>query len=317
MNIKSGLRVGGSVAEAAAPARGYAVTKARRESSSSTFLLFIAPYVLFWALFLLAPVLYGFWISFHEWDIVGTPKWVGLRNYLDALDTPEFWQYTRNTIFFGVVSVPALTVLGLLFALLVNRPSAKMMTTIARLAFFSPYVIMVTAMGTLWRWILDTNYGVLNYYLGFLGFGRIGWLSDKNVAMFSVVIATTWWLVGYGMVIFIAALQDIPEELYEAGKIDGAGTLDLFWNITLPAVRPAAVFVVISSMVGALRVFGQPYQLTGGGPQGVTQSLVMYIYLRGFQFYELGYASAVAYLLFFITLIFTVVQLKLLRRATS
>jgi multiple sugar transport system permease protein len=116
------------------------------------------------------------------------------------------------------------------------------------------------------------------------------------------------------MVIFIAALQDIPEELYEAGKIDGAGSTDLFWNITLPAVRPAAVFVIISSMVGALRVFGQPYQLTGGGPQGSTQSLVMYIYLQGFQFFQLGYASAVAYLLFIVTLIFTIVQLRLLRR---
>jgi multiple sugar transport system permease protein len=188
------------------------------------------------------------------------------------------------------------------------------MTTIARLAFFAPYVVMVTAMGTLWRWILDTNFGVLNYYLGMIGFGRIGWLSDKNIAMLSVVIATTWWLVGYGMVIFIAALQDIPEELYEAGKLDGAGSTDLFWHITLPAVRPAAVFVIISSMVGALRVFGQPYQLTGGGPQGSTQSLVMYIYLQGFQFFQLGYASAVAYLLFVVTLIFTIVQLRLLRR---
>ena len=114
--------------------------------------------------------------------------------------------------------------------------------------------------------------------------------------------------------IFIAALQDIPEELYEAGKIDGANSPALFWNITLPALRPAAVFVIISSMVGALRVFGQPYQLTGGGPQGATQSLVMYIYLQGFQFFQLGYASAVAYLLFVVTLIFTIVQLRLLRR---
>ncbi len=278
---------------------------------------FVAPYLIFWVLFLFAPVVYGFWISFHEWDIIGEPKWVGLQNYLDALTTPEFWNYMRNTILFAVLSVPALTVLGLAFALLVNQRSAKTMTTIARLAFFAPYVIMVTAMGTLWRWIFDTNFGVINYYIGLLGFNRIGWLSDKNIAMVSVVIATTWWLVGYGMVIFLAALQDIPEELYEAGKLDGANTPQLFWHITLPAVRPAAVFVIISSMVGALRVFGQPYQITGGGPEGVTQSVVMYIYLEGFQFFHLGYASAVAYLLFVVTLIFTVVQLKLLRRSPA
>jgi multiple sugar transport system permease protein len=313
MDIQSDLRLGSSVAEVTLPARRVAVARPSREGSVA-FLLFVAPYFTFWLLFLAAPVLYGFWISFHEWDIVGTPSWVGLRNYAEALSTPEFWQYARNTVTFGLISVPTLTVLGLAFALLVNQRKAKTMTTIARLAFFAPYVVMVTAMGTLWRWILDTNFGVLNYYLGLIGFGRIGWLSDKNIAMLSVVMATTWWLVGYGMVIFIAALQDIPEELYEAGKLDGAGTTALFWNITLPAIRPAAVFVIISSMVGALRVFGQPYQLTGGGPQGATQSLVMYIYLQGFQFFQLGYASAVAYLLFVVTLIFTIVQLRLLRR---
>jgi multiple sugar transport system permease protein len=313
MDMQSDIRLGSSVAEVALPARRAAAARPSREGNT-TFLLFIAPYFTFWLLFLAAPVLYGFWISFHEWDIVGTPSWVGIRNYTEALTTPEFWQYARNTITFGLISVPTLTVLGLAFALLVNQRKAKTMTTIARLAFFAPYVVMVTAMGTLWRWILDTNFGVLNYYLGMVGFGRIGWLSDKNIAMLSVVIATTWWLVGYGMVIFIAALQDIPEELYEAGKLDGAGSTDLFWHITLPAVRPAAVFVIISSMVGALRVFGQPYQLTGGGPQGSTQSLVMYIYLQGFQFFQLGYASAVAYLLFVVTLIFTIVQLRLLRR---
>jgi multiple sugar transport system permease protein len=313
MDITTDVRLGGAAAEVALPARRAAVVRSRGEGGS-TFLWFIAPYFTFWLLFLVAPVVYGFWISFHEWDIVGDPIWVGLRNYTEALTTPEFWQYARNTIVFGLISVPTLTIVGLAFALLVNQRRAKTMTTIARLAFFSPYVIMVTAMGTLWRWILDTNFGVLNYYLGFIGLGRIGWLSEKNMAMVSVVLATTWWLVGYGMVIFIAALQDIPEELYEAGKIDGASTTDLFWNITLPAVRPAAVFVIISSMVGALRVFGQPYQLTGGGPQGSTQSLVMYIYLQGFQFFQLGYASAVAYLLFVVTLIFTIVQLRLLRR---
>jgi len=312
--MESDVRVSGVVAPAAVRAGQRAVARPRSEAAGY---FFIAPYLAFWVLFLFAPVLYGFWVSFHEWDIIGTPKWVGLRNYLEAIDTPEFWNYARNTILFALLSVPALTVLGLAFALLVNQRRAKTMTTIARLAFFSPYVVMVTAMGTLWRWILDTNFGVMNYYLGFLGIGRIGWLSDKHVAMFAVVMATCWWLVGYGMVIFIAALQDIPEELYEAGKLDGAGAPALFWNITLPAVRPAAVFVIISSMVGALRVFGQPYQLTGGGPEGVTQSLVMYIYLEGFQFFHLGYASAVAYMLFIITLIFTIVQLKLLRRATS
>src|SRR5438477_1872420 len=176
MEIQSDIHLGSSVADVALPARRVALARPRREGGT-TFLLFIAPYFTFWLLFLALPVLYGFWISFHEWDIVGIPVWVGLRNYTEALTTPEFWQYARNTITFGLISVPTLTVLGLAFALLVNQRKAKTMTTIARLAFFAPYVVMVTAMGTLWRWILDTNFGVLNYYLGLVGFGRIGWLS--------------------------------------------------------------------------------------------------------------------------------------------
>src|SRR5881394_3514798 len=139
MDIESDVRLGTAIAEVAVPTRRATATRTSRESSA-TFLLFIAPYFTFWLLFLALPVIYGFWISFHDWDIVGEPSWVGLRNYVEALTTPEFWQYARNTVTFGLISVPVLTVLGLAFALLVNQRRAKTMTTIARLAFFAPYV---------------------------------------------------------------------------------------------------------------------------------------------------------------------------------
>jgi multiple sugar transport system permease protein len=272
---------------------------------------FIAPYFIVFVVFLLLPVLAALWISLQKWDIIGTPTWVGIANYQKALTDPQFWQYTRNTLVFTVLAVPVQAILGLAFALLVNNRRLKYMRDITRLALFAPYVVMVTAMGTLWRWILDNNFGVLNFYLGLIHLGPVQWLSDPTFAMLSVVIGNTWWLIGYGMVIYLAALQDIPEELYEAAKMDGGGSWNLFRFITLPAIRPATTFVIISSAVGALRVFGQPYMITSGGPHGTTQSIVMYIYLTGFQYFQMGYSSAISYLLFVITLIFTVVQLRL------
>ena len=181
----------------------------------------------------------------------------------------------------------------------------------------STKVRAVHCCGAAISWLLNQNWGVVNYYLGyvhpFFHSYRIPWLVEAEWAMPSIVIATVWWLVGYQMVILLAGLQDIPDELYEAAKIDGGNPLQNFWNITLPMLRPALAFVLITNVIGSLRVFGQMFLMTSGGPAGATATVVLYIYQSAFQNFRLGYSAAISYLLFLGILILTVVQLRLLR----
>jgi ABC-type sugar transport system permease subunit len=277
--------------------------------------LFILPYLIAFVAFMLLPAIWGFYISLTSWGGLSPGRFIGASNYLEALRTEAFWQSVRNTFWYTILLVPALTAIGLAAALFVNRRLAGFAA--ARVAFYSPYVMAVTVTGLLWMWILDKNVGALNYYIGellpYFRINKIGWLSDENLAMPSIVITTVWWLVGYQMVIFLAGLQDIPAELYDAARIDGANGWQSFWSITLPLLQPTTAFVVITNVIGSLRVFGQMFLMTQGGPAGATTSVVLYIYFSGFQAFRFGYAAAVSFLLFLGILIFTLIQLRLLR----
>jgi multiple sugar transport system permease protein len=273
--------------------------------------LFLAPYLVLFGAFLLLPAVWGVGISFTEWDILGSPSWVGLANFRDVFTDPLFRTALVNTFYFVLLAAVPLIVLALALALLLNQRLRG--RAIARTIVFLPHVVMISAVGVIWVWIYDRNFGLLNYYLTRIGLPAVGWLSAPNVAMVSVAMTTVWWVVGTNMVIYLAGLQDIPEELYDAAKVDGAGAWTLFRNITFPLLLPVNAFVFPLTVVACWRVFGQVYVMTGGGPGDRTFVVAQYIYVTAFQNFQMGTASAAAVVLMVITLAFTLVQLRAMR----
>jgi multiple sugar transport system permease protein len=249
-------------------------------------------------------------MSFHEWGIFGAPKYIGAQNYVTLWNDDTFWDSLWHTLYFVILSTPPLVVLGLLLATGLNQKFRG--KSIARGMIFFPYLLTVSIVGAIWRWMLQRNYGLVNYYLGKLGFSATGWLTDASTAMPAVAIATIWWTVGFNVIVFLAALQDIPEQLYEAARIDGADGLRSFFRITVPMLRPTMFFVIIMQIISSFQVFGQVYVMTGGGPYGTTRTMVQYLYEQGFRYFRMGYASAMAYVLFVIMLVLTLVQWKIM-----
>ena len=275
---------------------------------------FVAPFFLPFLVFNLAAILFGFYISFTEWGIMGDPRWVGLTNYARAFDdswVPKVW---RNTLQYGLTVIPAVTLVALAFALYVNQRWRGFV--LARTAFYLPHVTSVTVMSLVWVWILETNFGILNQYLGVFGLPKIPWLTNPSWVILSVAGATLWWSVGFHMVILLAGLQDIPAELREAAQIDGANGFQQLVHVTVPLLRPALSLVLTLEVIASLRVFSQIYLMTNGGPAGASASVVSYIYEIGFTKYELGYGSAISMMLFATILAVTVVHMRLFREMT-
>jgi multiple sugar transport system permease protein len=272
--------------------------------------LFLLPYVLVFVLFRFGPTVAGFVISFFRWNIIGNPHFAGLNNYRQLANDPQFLTSVKNSLYFVLLSAPALIVLGLLLALLVNQKLRG--RTLARTVVFAPYVVMSTVVGVVWLWIYNKDVGILNYYLSFLGINKIAWLSDTNTAMPAVAIATVWWSVGFNMIIFLAGLQDIPEELEDAARVDGASEFGVFRHITLPLLAPTTFLVAMLTLINTLQVFGQIYVMTGGGPSLATTTLVIFLYNQAFQFFKLGYGSTVAYIVLVITVILALIQRRLI-----
>lgn len=273
---------------------------------------FLSPYLIFLVLFLLYPIARGFYISFHEWGVFGRPDFIGLDNYSSLIRDKDFWSSMWHTLYFVLLSTMPLVVIGLLVALGLNMPFRW--KALARGMFFFPYLLTVSVVGTIWRWLLQDQYGIVNYYMENLGLPRLHWLGDARWAMPSIAISTIWWTVGFNIVVFLAALQDIPEHLYEAARIDGATPRQSFWYITLPLLSPTTLFVVIMQVIASFQIFGQVYVMTGGGPYGSTRVLVQYIYEQGFRYFKMGYASALAYILFAVMFVFTMLQWRLFSR---
>jgi ABC-type sugar transport system permease subunit len=275
--------------------------------------LFLAPYLIVFLPFFLLPSLFSAAVSLTNWKIVGIPAYVGLRNYARLLGDPLFVTSLKNTLYYTAVIVPVMALVGLSLALLLNQPLRGRITT--RLAVFASYVIMVSVVGIIWRWILDpTGAGILNYYLGWFGIPPQPWLAAPETAMLSIILATMWWTAGYNMVMYLAGLQDIPTELREAVRMDGANAWQEFWHLTLPSLRPVTFFVVVMSIAKSFQVFGQVWVMTQGGPSNSTLTIVNYLYVVGFTWYEMGYAAAIAYALFALLLVVTVFQFHLVSR---
>ncbi|WP_413988672.1 carbohydrate ABC transporter permease [Labrys okinawensis] len=273
--------------------------------------LFLTPYLVIFALFMLIPTVAAVVISFMHWDILGTPEWIGLDNYRQIFADPLFIQAIVNTFYFVVLTAIPMVVLGLLLAVLLDQKLKG--TALVRTIVFLPYVVMVSTVGILWSWLFDKGTGLINYYLSQLGLDAIAWLKDIHWSMPALAITTIWWTVNTNMIIFLAALQDIPDEILDAAKVDGAGALARFWHITLPLLRPAMALVTALTIISGWRVFGQAYVMTQGGPEASTFVIVQYIYLTAFQNFEMGPAAAAGVILLLLTLVFSLAQMKLMR----
>jgi len=276
-------------------------------------LLMILPYLLFYLVFSLYPVLQGFKLSLHKWSLFGDHKFIGLKNYVDLLADPKFLRFFGYTLYFAVLTVPLFTVVGLLLALLVNRLVRG--KTFFRSIYFYPYILSVSVISSIWLVLFQPYTGEINGMLKWLGIEQeIFWLTDPGLAWIALVIASLWWTIGFNFVLFLAALQDIPDALYEAAAMDGANSWQTFWNITLPSLSRVTVLVVILQTIASLKLFGQSYLITGGGPAEATRTMIFYIYDKGFTEWELGYASAIGFYVLLIIGAISLVQFKLLQR---
>ncbi|MCF7740157.1 MAG: sugar ABC transporter permease [Candidatus Marinimicrobia bacterium] len=277
-----------------------------------TGLAFLAPTLVIFTTFILFPVFFSFFLSFHKWNMFSANKsFIGLSNYIKLFSDPEFWRVLKHTVIYTFGTVPLNMLFALLVAIVLNQKIAG--KKFLRTAFFTPVIISPVAAALIWRWIYDPNLGLLNYFTGLLGIPAINWLNDPSAAMFAIIIMGVWKTFGINMVLFSAGLQAIPDSYYEAADIDGASTWSKFRHITLPMLSPTTFFIMIMSMISSFQVFDIVYVLTSGGPLGSTKVMVFYMYEKAFKFFEMGYASAVAYIFFAILAALCLLQVKYMR----
>jgi multiple sugar transport system permease protein len=281
----------------------------RRTHNGRDAFLFSLPFLLVYLAFLVLPIFYGIYLSFFDWNILSGKHFVGLRNFLEAFRDEKFLSSLWHTTEFVLISTPLTILTGFLMALVVT--SSSRLGRAAETVFFMPYILSITVVGTLWSWIFQGHFGILNQILAALGFGTVGWLTDPKVALWSIAGATVWWTAGFNMILFTAGIRQIPDDVYEAAKLDGAGYFTTLFRITLPLLRDTSILVLILQVIASFKVFGQSYVMTGGGPYGRTRVLVQYIYETGFTYFKMGYASAMSILLFLIILVISIVQFSL------
>ena len=274
-------------------------------------LFFLAPSLVGFLLFTLGPVVASLVLSTTQWDLIGSPHFVGLRNYREILGDAVFGRVAVNTVAYSGGVVPLLLVVSLVLALALNRQFRG--RTLYRTIFFMPVVSSTVAVAMVWRWIY-APFGAINVGLTALGLPAVEWLTTTRWAMPSVIFMSVWQSMGYSMVIFLAGLQGIPQHLYDAAAVDGATGWRRFRYITLPLLSPTTFFVVVMAVVTTFQVFGQVYILTGGGPAFATSTIVYYIYERAFLSLHMGYASALAWVLFAAIFGLTLAQIRLQRR---
>ena len=279
--------------------------------------VFAAPALLIIGVFFFLPVLAALAVSLTDFDLyaladVRNMRFVGLENYLRLLQSRDFWRALGNTSYFVAVGVPLSLAGSLLAALLVNSRLTRW-PALFRTALFAPVVATLVAVAIVWRYLLHTRFGLINSALGALGLHPIDWLGDPHWAMPAIILFAVWKNFGYNMIIFIAALQAIPEDLYEAAHLDGAGWWQEFSRVTLPMLRPTMALVGVLTVAGYFQLFAEPYVMTEGGPLQSTVSVLYLMYDEGFKWWNLGSASAIAFLLFVVVLAVSALQLRWLR----
>jgi multiple sugar transport system permease protein len=274
---------------------------------------YLLPTIIGFFVFILGPVVVSFLLGFTEWDLLTPPKWIGLGNYRAMLfETPLFWTTLRNALYYTLLFVPGAVILPLFVAVLMNQQLRGV--TFYRSIYFLPVVTSTVAVALVWQWLYNPEFGPINYVLKLVGIKGPAWIASPEWAMPALVVMSIWQVVGYNMVIYLAGLQGIPEEFYEAAAIDGATGWRQFLHITVPLISPTTFFILIVSIIGSLQVFEQTYILTQGGPAYSTLTIAYYIYQQAFQFFHMGLGAALSYVLFIIILLITLIQFRVQKR---
>lgn len=285
--------------------------------SGNVAYLFLAPAMTAIVVFFFLPVLAALLMSFTDFDIyslgdISRARFVGFKNYLNIFQNPLFWQAIRNTAYFVVVGVPLSVTISLLAALGIQSKLVRF-KSLFRLSYFIPVVATLVAVAVIWRFIYHPRFGILNYLLAWFGIQPIDWLGNPKWAMPALIIMAVWKGFGYNMIIFIAGLQNIPESLYEAANLDGANAWQTFRHVTLPMLTQTTGFITLTSLISYCQFFAEPYIMTDGGPLNSTLSIVLLMYREGFKYWRMGYSAALAFILFGIILIVTLIQMRFRR----
>ena len=271
--------------------------------------LFTSPWLIGFSIFVIYPVAASFYYSFCYYSVLQPPRFIGLLNYKDLLTDPIFWKSLWNTFYFAIFMIPLGFVTSLSLAMLLNTKVRGM--AFYRMIFFIPSLVPMVAGSILWMWIFNGEYGLLNNFLVKMGIHNPpNWLMDVRFAKPAIIIMSLWGL-GQSIVIYLAGLQDVPVSLIEAAELDGANWFDKLWNITIPMISPVIYFNVIMAIIGSFQIFSQAYIMTGGGPQRSTTFYALYLYQTAFEDFRMGYASAMAWILFVIILILTVLVTRI------
>lgn len=288
----------------------------RRRDNSNIGYLFILPSLLIIAGFVVVPIVWSFLLTFQKWSIITPGAWIGFGNYVRLFTRdPDFWNAFRNTAVFAVIKVPVSIFLSLVVAVIMNRKFAGV--NAFRTIFFLPVIVSTVAIGVIWLWLYDRDWGLVNFGLKAIGITGPDWLGDPSIALYSLIIVSIWKDIGYLMVIYLAGLQGISSEFYNAAKVDGANDWQLFWKITVPLIAPTTFFLAITSFIGALQVFSLVYAMTDGGPLKATEVVAYIIWKVAFQQHAMGYASAQSFVLFAVIFAVTLFQVRYMNRKLS
>jgi multiple sugar transport system permease protein len=283
----------------------FTMTPKRREAIAAY--IFLLPFLTFFAIFVVRAVINAVQISFYEYHILRPARpFIGFDNYLELFRDTVWWQSLQNTVIFTVITVIGTSVVALLCAVAVTQPIKGQ--GIFRVLLYMPSLFSVGAVGLIWVWLLNSQFGVINYFLSFVGIRPINWLGDPNLVIPSLSLTTIWWTFGFPMLIFIAGLQSIPDSLYEAARIDGASGRQIFFRITLPLLRPTILFVTVTGVISHFQVYGQPFIMTNGGPGRSSYSVIFYLYQIAWTAFRMGYGAAIAVVLALIIASITAVQ---------
>ena len=266
----------------------------RREAVAAY--IFLLPFLIIFSIFVVRAVVSAVQLSFYEYQILRPARpYIGFDNYVELFGDDIWWQSLRNTVLFTAMTVIGTSTVALLCAVAVTQPIKG--RGFFRVLLYLPSLFSVGAVGLIWVWLLNSQYGVINYFLSFIGIKPIGWLSDPNLVLPSLSLTTVWWTFGFPMLIFIAGLQGIPDHLYEAARIDGASGQQIFFRITLPLLRPTILFVTVTGVIAHFQVYGQPFIMTNGGPGRESYSVIFYLYQMAWTAFRMGYGAAIAVVL--------------------
>jgi len=293
---------------AAAPTVRRPGAELLRRRTATAGWMFVSPALLLFLVFVAGPFVFAIALAFLKWDMLTTPEFVGADNFVRLLSDPILPQVLLNTFVFAFASIVTHLVFGLLLALAVNRVASRVLGYFARVAIFFPFLISWAAVALLWKYVLDPTFGYVAQYAATFGIELPNFFADPAWAMPAIIFIDLWHTVGFTFIIMLAGLQTVPTELVEAARTDGATSWQIFWNVTLPLMSPTMFFATIITFIGAFQIFDPIQIITKGGPQNSTTTIIMYLYEKGFQAFDMGYAAAVALLVFVIIMGVTVLQ---------